>query len=353
MSNVEAASGVVESTEEETPDTLDPEEDSIAASYQIPPLTEWCGIEHYNEEEDAWQHVEVPNLGKWWRPKTAHPVEVAERLWDGSYLPDGTYRAIFKPEDKRKTGTTGDAFELVEGGEESTITEEEREEMLEALGQEPNRGPTPTERARAEAPARRPGRTVPTVPARQGRQKEKLLRRPPLITPFDPPRPEETTPLAQLVYINGMAEAQRAREHQTMLQMTELMITTIKADAAATIAAEQSRCDQTIAWIRAGDSERRRTDLDPLNAALAQIQQQVEDMQQDTQAAQDASEEQIQQQLATLAQQPEGPQALIGAIGQFLQSPAGQLIADGLKKIISGEAQPPPVPPGGYDPGGM
>jgi len=125
--------------------------------------------------------------------------------------------------------------------------------------------------------------------------------------------------------------------------MMSLMVSTVEARAAAAIEAERARCDHYLAL-----SAPRTTGAEQLAAPLAELQRAITEIRED----QDADrEEAAQAQMVQLSQtEPEG---FIQAVGTVLQSPGGQIIADGLgqllRRLASG-GQPPEGPP--YDPVG-
>jgi hypothetical protein len=168
-------------------------------------------------------------------------------------------------------------------------------------------------------------------------------RRPQIAVPFEPPAPHEQSPLATFVYLQALAESERNRQHQQVLQMMSLMVSTVEARAAAAIEAERARCDHYLAL-----SAPRTTGAEQLAAPLAELQRAITEIRED----QDADrEEAAQAQMVQLSQtEPEG---FIQAVGTVLQSPGGQIIADGLgqllRRLASG-GQPPEGPP--YDPVG-
>ncbi len=317
----------------------------------IPPTAVWCGLERYNEPEDAWERLEIEGVGRWWLPKERHPEALADELWEKGDLDHGTYRAVWAPKDKRRNLPSGLAFLLDENAEEEPAPGAAAPVELNPAEPDSPAPPPPVVRVvpNPPPPPTTAPRRVPTIPRRP--VSRVVTSAPQVPVPPAPaaaapglpfvPRPDEMSPLAQFVAIQHIAEAERARNHQLQMNLIHLMVTTIETRASALIAGEQARADQTIEFLRNSTEAKRRADLQPLEQQLRELGEQVGRVQDD--AAADA-EEQIQNQLATLSQQPEGPQAIVGAIGAFLQSPAGELIAESLRGLIGGAPQKEPAP---------
>jgi len=297
----------------------------------VPPLAVWCGLEAYDPEADAWLRLDLPGVGRWWRVAELQPEQMAAQLNEQGALPAGTYRAAWARQDRRSTLDSGEPFEVAEAGGGS------------------NPDPPPQKRQSLSGPPVGGG-TIPGGAASAARDSTSEPRsptpprRPQIAVPFEPPAPHEQSPLATFVYLQALAESERNRQHQQVLQMMSLMVSTVEARAAAAIEAERARCDHYLAL-----SAPRTTGAEQLAAPLQELQRAITEIRED----QDADrEEAAQAQMVQLAgQEPEG---FIQAVGTVLQSPGGQIIADGLgqllRRLASGGAQPPEGPP--YDPVG-
>jgi hypothetical protein len=330
------------------------------ADTRIPITAYWASLERSAPEQpDRWDRVELAGIGHWWRPTEGHPEDIATKLWEQGQLPDGLYRAVFAPRDKRRRLALAAPFELFEDEEGEEEDEEDEDEEGEEEddetgdGSEPDlpalSGAAPVQQQTlhvtpAPVPAkngngRGPVAPIPQklhVPAPAPRPLVRSRRKPLVPTPFDPPAPRDETALGTFVYLHSLAEAQRDREHQLTLSFVNLMISAVDARATAAIASEQARANSVIAYMRELGSRAMSSDLAPLERQVEDLRAQLADAEHT--AEEDASmvRAQLDQHMAAMAQKPEGPEALAQWIGGFLQSPAGAAVAKGIQRLFAG-----------------
>jgi len=334
------------------------DENEAPDRYAVPALAVHCGLERYNADVDEWERLEIPTVGKWWRPAERHPRKLAEDFWLDGVLADGQYRPVWAPKDRRRTLPDAVAFVLDEPSSEEWIGDEEEDDEQEGEEEQPEPAdpvrvlpkvpppPRPPTNG-ARAPGAVPGRTTP-------------LRR----GPQPPPRPDPSpthpllhrheqgqadTPVSTFMFINSTIEAERERAHQRTMALQEYLIASVNARADLAIASERERSNQMLAFIQATAESSRRSELAPIEARIAALSDDFVRVQDDVEAD---AQERIAEQMKAMTQQPDGPQALVTAIGSFMQSPGGELIATGLRKLLGRDDEPAQLPQGPYDPAG-
>lgn len=331
----------------------EPDAGDTEPTYEVPHLAVHCGLEV--NDDGCWSRITIPGLlQKWWKPADGHPQAVATELWSGSNLSDGEYRAVWAPKDRRRTLDPGEPFELPSehlgsGGHSPPADEDAEPETT------PTREPTTRWGPGNPPPARRQA-AQPRQPQRTPRPQPQTYTRPepasshPLLHRHDQSLPDGE--VSTLLYVHAIYEGERERAHQRSMQLNEYMIATVNARADQAIASERERSNQMIAFIQTTTEARRRAELAPLEQSLATLSEDFSRVQDDAEIDANAR---LVAQMEQMTQSPDGPQALINALGSFLSSPGGEMLAGGLRKFLGGGDAPTPpaaTPEGPFDPGG-
>lgn len=321
--------------------------DSPDESLNIPALAVHCGLEVFSDDDDEWQRLSPDGCGKWWRPSDRHPQELAESLWIERKIPDGKYRAVWAPRDRRSALPTGDPFYLTEAdaaewGDEPEPDDDDGEPAADAPAVAPKLvkvlRPHPSQRQRprsngVQVPARAPDRTVAAGhPLLYRHEQEK-----------------QDTLTSQFLFVHATYEKEAERSHQRMMHSHQLAIEGERSRSELAIESERLRSNQVLAFLQATQEQKASTQLVPLQQQIAQLATEFTRAQDD--AAED-SEARLAEQLQTLQAQPEGTQATLNALGMLLQSPAGELLATGLRKLLGGPEQEEAKQMGPFDPAG-
>ena len=309
-------------------------------------LCVWVGLEQWDPDADEWLHLDAPPLAHPGRVDEGHPADMAAQMWLDGRIPDGTYRAVWAPKDRRRRCDLGsDSAPATYELSEDTIA---RWDM--PAGDDETESELQTTSVALEAPIAPPKPPPVRRPAALNRQARPAPATPPPERPYGP-HPHEMTPLAQFMAVNALAESQRERDHERVTQMMAVLQSTVQESARESIAAERARSEQMLAFLQASAAREAReggSALEPIRLQLAELGDKLAAAEGEAEAAETKFEEA----LATLASEQGGSQAIISGLGAFLQSPAGEVVGKMLQSAFGGGGSAPPDPPPDFDPMG-
>jgi hypothetical protein len=195
---------------------MGPHDQPVSLELPVPPNTAWFGLE-VRTGAGVWERCENPQWGprsKWWKLIDAKPPEIAAEFGPG------VYRAMWRDNDKRIGRGTSEPFEVVPApGDEPEL--EPAPSSPEDVGYAPEHRERPQPKPPAPAPS-------------NGSRGDFRL----------PPANVMDNPLAQMVYLHGLVQADTMRREQLLIQTMTMLMGASQQQSAAQLQAAEDRASQ-------------------------------------------------------------------------------------------------------------